>query len=70
MIDFHGEMVFPTSLTEEEVEEQRTFEAAWEIEEWEASEEEEPDYCPECDGTGFREELLSRCPDCFDGYLS
>lgn len=66
MVDSGAEMVFPTKLTEEE--EQKTFEAAWALEEWE--EEEEPEYCPKCSGTGFREELASRCPDCFDGYLN
>lgn len=72
MIDFYGEIVAPTSLTENEIEEQKTFEAAWALEEGcgdENHEDWEPQYCPECSGTGYREELLSRCPDCSDGYL-
>lgn len=63
MIDFYGEICFPTTLSQEEVDE---FSNDYDLN----AEDEEAIVCPECLGVGDIEETLSSCHECFGtGYL-
>ena len=58
MIDFRGEMSFPTTLTEEEVQQLAN------ADELDYFGDDYGEICPVCMGVGHLEELLSSCTRC------